>query len=143
MVKQANHPFKLLSTADFIHLEYPTKALEANVVFGQTSRRCQGSGICRVDMVTAQVDPSLALNCCGFNRASISCNEVGRLRFSFSASTLCKKMANKQFRQGWFRVEEDFQVPNWINEQLDCNNACIKAGIYSVKQIDQYWVIDF
>lgn len=152
MIKQSNI-FVMLQTLSLSASPYPVsgfsplpqslQAVRANVVFGQTSRRCQGSGICRVDMVQAGIDLPAVGTCCGRNPALIERNEQGRLRFKFPVASLCKKMERQQFGRGYFCVDEDFRTPSWLLERLNCRQMYIRRGNYPVVRRKEYWVIDF
>lgn len=143
MVQAHTLPTSLYPVSGCIVHPRNLRSVRANVVFGQTSRRCQGSGICRVDMVQATLDQPSLSSCCGRNPALVECNEEGRLRFKFPAADLCKKMERQQFRRGYFRVDEDFCAPAWLLERLGCRQMYIRRGSYPVLRREGYWQIDF
>lgn len=116
-------------------------AIHANVVFGQSSNRCKGAGICRVDMYRGIRRPSAPENC----RQALSCilpSERG-LIFRFVKYSLCQTLTRQLFSQPYFKVNEAFTLEPMLGVALGRPEYRIPAGQYRIEKDLHHFQICF
>ncbi|MEZ5039181.1 MAG: hypothetical protein R2828_04800 [Saprospiraceae bacterium] len=114
-----------------------TPFVVAEVVFGSPKKNCAGIGICKVSPVE-NVLPSLPCRSVTTEIAAIK-NNVLRLRLSMQG--LCANMIDRQFSQGRFKMEESFQLPAWLVDQLQLSANQVKRGTYTLVFEEQHIII--
>ena len=114
----------------------------ANVLFGQSSNRCRGAGICQVELYSGKKIGD-GKDFCRQAVGMIGVNEKGRLFFRFVKYSICKKPAQAQFEKGVFQVKEDFLLPEAVISRLGGKVKNIRAGAYSVEKEQHHYTIVF
>ena len=121
--------------------DYPTKSLKADVLFGSPGKDCRGVGICRVGYRGTFQEES---NNCKAAVAEISFTKDERLQLKFKVNDLCQRIQKIHFRHGYFKVEKDFWMPDFVNKALWLKSGyTIKKGKYKVEISAEYFTIKF
>lgn len=102
--------------------------ITAEVIFGSPKKNCAGIGICKV----SPVDNATTAMPCRSVRTEIAGIRNNSLRMRVPMDGLCANLIDRQFRLGRFKMEEAFELPTWLVEQLQLPVAHIKAGSYPV-----------
>ena len=102
--------------------------ITAEVIFGSPKKNCAGIGICKV----SPVDNVTQAMPCRSVRTEIASVKRNTLRFWVPMDGLCANLIDRQFRLGRFKMEEAFELPNWLVSQLQLSAGKIKAGSYPV-----------
>lgn len=122
---------KTLHTSSLAERHQRNQTVRADVVFGSSSKRCVGIGICQVNPYDS--NPSkLGISCCQRVDTQISRSGSDQLRFQFSRSNICKKMITRQFAFSRFRIVDLLVLPEWLTVQLQIEPAELVPGTYAV-----------
>lgn len=100
----------------------------AEVIFGSPKKNCAGIGICKV----SPVDNATTVMPCRSVRTEIAGVRNNSLRLRVPMDGLCANLIDRQFRLGRFKMEEAFELPEWLVAQLQLPASRIKAGSYPV-----------
>jgi hypothetical protein len=112
-----------------------TPRLKAEVVFGKPSKKCLGTGICKVL-------PHQTTNNCGCTSATVELRKADEhtLLMRFRREALCSKRL-EQFTHDRFLVEESLPLPEFVKEGLELDAAFLLSGCYAVWQNDRFLVV--
>lgn len=117
------------------------QAIRAEVVLGSPLAHCRGTGICRVTAVQRvwkDVQPD-----CKRARAMIGMSS-GVLYFSFLRKSMCTNMVTRHFGSAeGFRVEADFELPDFVRRAFPASAPVITAGVYPTLVTDTRLVVLF
>ncbi len=132
---------ELLAKESKIHgtkLESPIY-LKAEVQFGSPSNKCKGVGICRVTTLSKFVSSQVA-----GNRAFALVHADNKiLQFKFLKSSLTPLMLQIYFYDRKFVITDDFLFTSTFLKCLRYNHNTIKAGVYKVKETNQFLTVTF
>lgn len=118
-----------LKTAETTAIQLKTSpVITAEVIFGSPKKNCAGIGICKVSPVD-NVATSMPCRSVPTEIVRIKRNSL-RLRVPMDG--LCANLIDRQFRLGRFKMEEAFDLPDWLVVQLQLPAAHIKTGSYPV-----------
>ena len=115
--------------------------LACEVVFGSPQMNCRGSGICRLIVHAATEQAS---SNCRRNPAFLMPAKDGKcLAVVFRRELLCVNVLRTQFRNGQMILKESFRIPQPLMETLSLKKKFLKAGTYSLEQVDGHFLIRF
>lgn len=104
----------------------------AEVVFGTPSKKCLGTGICKVLPVRT------IRSCeCKTTRVKIFKQEEQSLVFQFRRSKICATK-ERHFKDGQFTLEESVEIPLFVKAQLEMEALFILSGSYPITENDLY-----
>lgn len=110
-----------------------------SIDFGRVSKDCKGFGVCDVD-IEIKIELSVRPNG-GSGTAQIG--KDGKLSVAFVKETMTEETIANYFSNSTFVVEEDFQLPSDVSEQLGTKNYFIKAGKYKVVETKEGYSVKF
>jgi hypothetical protein len=114
--------------------------LRFGVVFGTPSRHCDGSGVCIIARVPVLERWSIP---CAFVVAFFSIWEDGHFVFRVPVQEMTDPLYQQHFSNGFFLVEEAFEVPRWMAKALGEIKIAVPAGVYRVEQRASNYLIHF
>lgn len=118
-----------------------SRLISADVVFGSPSKKCAGTGICKVTTRSAALfDPELP--CCNKAAADILYVKQDRLLFRIAKQGLCAKVINGQFAYGQFKIEEPLLLPGFILEAFDLPPAQLVSGTFPVQFFETFLEVE-
>lgn len=127
-----------LKTAEFKAIQLKSSPfIVAEVIFGSPKKNCAGIGICKVSPVD-NISTTLPCRSVSTEIASIKSNAI-RLRLRMDG--LCSNLIDRQFKHGRFKMEEAFELPLWLVDELQLAARQIKAGQYPVSFEEEHIVI--
>ena len=112
------------------HQDLETPAIETvkvSVLFGRPSEHCQGFGICRVEARTMKI----VCSCSKSLQANLNIG-AGILCFQFNLSAFSEEVYKQHFGNGYFIVEEDFQLSLRSCRAIGIDRFIIHKGKYPV-----------
>ena len=110
--------------------------VRAEVVFGKPSKKCLGTGICKVLPYEA------TKNCgCASARAEIRKVNEQLILLRFRCSQLCPTIRQVQFAQDQFIVEESLELPAFVRSALALEARFILSGCYPVHRNEHFVTI--
>lgn len=118
-----------LHSNGLIAVKKTPETVNSQVVFGTPSRNCSGSGICKVYTIH------------GAKRLNISCEMVkvcltlskNQLYLSFSKSACSEQLIQQQLTSGQFEIEENFELPSWLNRKFKSPALYVPKGSYPLQ----------
>lgn len=114
--------------------------LHAELIFGVTSKRCSGNGICSL---YTKGSIHLEKFYCHYATVTIECDYLENLRFTIDRKSMRKSTILKYFNNAFFLQEEDFVIPKFIKEQLPISRSVIARGDYLMYEFGEYYHIFF
>lgn len=116
--------------------------LHLTIELGTPSKNCANFGICRIQL---QSRPPL------LDRQQCLCNTAGTLellnenliQFRFPFEQLCPKCEAKHFSGRYFRMEEAFDLPPEILEELSLTAFQINVGWYRITVDSIGYIVQF
>lgn len=115
--------------------------IRADVEFGVLRKDCQNFGICKIHQFQSSHQPKKACACCR-TIADITLSKDGWMEFSFLKDQMNKKVQEKYFATSVFKVEEDFQFPKELINQLNTSlRFVLKAKHYPIVETDEAYLI--
>ncbi len=110
--------------------------VRVEVVFGKPSKKCLGTGICKV------LPHEATENCgCASARAEIRKVNAQLILLRFRCSQLCPTIRKVQFAQDQFTVEESLELPAFVRSALVLEARFILRGCYPVHQNEHFVTI--
>lgn len=110
---------------------YPSKSIKADVLFGAPSKDCSGVGICRIGLRGTFNEE---WNKCKAAAVEISLTNDKKLQLKFGIDTMCLRIKKVHFRHDYFRIQENFMLPDFVNKALGLKDKYIfKSGRYKVQ----------
>ncbi|MFZ4426504.1 MAG: hypothetical protein ACOYOO_05055 [Saprospiraceae bacterium] len=100
----------------------------AQVQFGQATRRCRGTGICRIDL---NIRNSTAVFTCSRAVCRAGITDAG-IVLIFDRHALCKQLVHKYFCNGEISLREDLELGATLCQKLGILPAVIAAGKYAL-----------
>ena len=111
------------------------KLFATHVVFGSPSKKCLGSGICKLYTLHAQK----RTNCpCAMVEAELVLAE-----FRLALLVPNQQVSAQHFEAPHFIMEEDFVLPTWLNKFGNGAARYIPAGAYSFLRINKSLYLEF
>ena len=137
----SNIDSKSILQRDFIKGEVSRlyNPVRVEVIFGAPGKQCQGAGICRV----LPVEHVRVHWKCPSARAWLGSMEDGSVSLTFDRSLLSPYLLERYFGEQIFKVEEDYAIPNTLLTMLNIGSFTVKAGQYSIKVSELFFVICF
>lgn len=118
-----------------------TESIKANVLFGSPGKSCSGHGICRV----LPYSSLSGMPCkCRLTSALIFKLEDGKIRFRFEVEDLCARVRENVFQRGYFQVDDEFILPQFVHQALDLNYEYkILPGKYKIIKSKSSMIVKF
>ncbi|HMQ62444.1 MAG TPA: hypothetical protein PKE06_17330 [Flavilitoribacter sp.] len=117
------------------------RTVNADVVFGSPSKKCAGTGICKVSTRSeALIDPELP--CCNKSAAEIGICRQDRLVFRIEKQGLCAKLVNSQFAFGRFKMDESVFLPLFVSAAFNLPPIQLTAGVFPVQFLEDHIEIE-
>lgn len=114
--------------------------LQAELIFGITSRRCSGNGICSL---YAKGSVQLERAYANFAEVDIECDPQEHLLFGIKKRTMRKRTMIKYFSQSTFIMEEDFILPDLLKDYFSINRKTISKGNYKYYEFNHKYFVLF
>lgn len=107
------------------------------VEFGSPLKNCLHYGICRVTI------PSNTLRqpCTCWCEATVYSLDKNLLQFVFERNKMQEKTFDKYFKSGFFRVEDEYELPKKILLKVGLEKFAIKKGKYPIFINDEKIII--
>jgi hypothetical protein len=113
--------------------------LSSEILFGTPSKRCEGSGICRIYTLS------------GANRLEDHSRRVPGILFLTSRNTLnihlnrndlSVPLSHELFQREYFTMEEGFALPNYFARKLGTTRVYIPSGNYQLSHFGEWLQIE-
>jgi len=115
--------------------------IKAEVTLGVPSKRCAGTGICRL-VILGEARPQPTDCRCKQAIAMLSVTDDKRLKFRFLRDSMCKNAARKHFHQQ-FAIREAVELPAELVERFDLTSRYIARGLYPVLASEEDFTVYF
>lgn len=107
--------------------------LVAEVIFGVSSQGCRGAGICKLTTLPNSEMQNKMMAPCKKAIVVISKSlKRDKLCFQFDKNSMCPHAIKANFEFGFFLVQENVELPLFIQSGLDTRRASIEKGAYPV-----------
>lgn len=115
------------------------------VIFGMPSKDCRHVGICKINKIE-DINEKLTnayRECthCQKSIALIEQKKSGKLVFRFPINQLNQTIITTQFAAQQFTILRKYHFPEFL-QQLFFPRVCLEAGVYPVKRIANYLVVE-
>lgn len=111
------------------------KLVATHVVFGSPSKKCMGSGICKLYTLHAQERTHCP---CAMVEAELLLAE-----FHLALLVPVQQVSAQHFEGPHFIMEEDFFLPIWLNKFGNAAPRYIPAGAYPFQRINKNLYLEF
>lgn len=113
--------------------------VHAELIFGVTSQRCRGNGICSM-YTKGSIKQEKAF--CNFATVEIKCDANENLLFAIQKDSMRQSTILKYFSQPTFIIEEDFMIPGFIIDFFSIKRKIISIGGYNYYEFkNNYYVL--
>lgn len=116
------------------------RVCQAELILGVASKRCIGNGICSL-YTKGSLNREKAY--CHFAETKITTDANARLLFAFNKNTMRKSTKEKYFSRSSFIMEEDFLIPEFVQEELALNRYLIPQGHYLMYDFAGHYYVFF
>ena len=131
-------------TKNIIHPYSPVfhycKKYHAEVIFGVTSKKCAGHGICQLFPLNTLREKEFF---CHHGITTIYTDELQNILFVIKQSTLTNNTLTRFFNSNEFLVEEDFFIPAHMRIRMNLQRYKIAKGIYMTFSFSDQQLIFF
>lgn len=112
-------------------------ALKAEVVLGVLSKKCNGYGICKINILASVTK--------GCNAVPLLIDQKWEncIRFRFKKNQICSAVEKRFFSKGVFLVQEDFELPSFVSTHFSLANNKVLKGQYPVQRDNFYYTVLF
>lgn len=118
-----------------------------NVVLGRESKDCENYGVCRVDYpnqpITHRYQADTRTGTCNKALAVLSMLPSGTFELAFIKAAMSDACRKKYFSESYFRVEENFSLPQHILADLEVPKVAVTKGAYPMKNSLGFYLIRF
>ncbi len=122
---------KLLpSTGERTHV---FSSIMAEVVFGQSSKKCVGAGICKIIPYLGHRWPRITDKSCASALGKLQRDEQG-FSVVFSKYALCPMLREKFLSRSHFAMDEPFVFPAPLAEAFGFSVVVIPAGLHPISR---------
>lgn len=115
-------------------------SITAEVVFGQSSKKCVGAGICRIIPYLGHRWSRITNRPCVSALGTLQMDERG-LSLVFRKYALCPTLRETFLSRSHFAMDEPFVFPAPLAETLGLPSAVIPAGKYLIRPQDGFIAI--
>lgn len=115
-------------TEQYISITENKNVAIVHVEFGSPMKNCLHYGICRVTLPAA-IDTT---PCSCRSMATIISLDTGLIQFIFEKKEIHDKVFEKYFQNGFFKVDDDYSIPEKILKKINFKKFIIKQGSYPI-----------
>ncbi|MEM6377284.1 MAG: hypothetical protein AAF705_03670 [Bacteroidota bacterium] len=114
--------------------------LQAELIFGITSKRCSGNGICTL-YTKGSIQLERAYS--NFAEVDIECDQQEYLLFGIKKNTMRQRTKLKFFSTPSFVMEEDFILPSFVTDYFSIERKILSKGNYTYYEFKNKYFILF